>query len=138
MARGKLFILTEARLSALYKQESDYEILERFPGASLKGKKYKPLFDYFIKCKENGAFTVLVDHYVKDEEGTGVVHQAPYFGAVSSKLLQKYLWEVNISDHCSWVVESRLSLNFFALPRPMESFCLAPYPQICTHSPHSC
>ncbi|CAO2596059.1 Isoleucine--tRNA ligase, cytoplasmic, partial [Lemmus lemmus] len=31
--------------------------------------------------KESGAFTVLVDHYVKDEEGTGVVHQAPYFGA---------------------------------------------------------
>ncbi|KAM5227764.1 LOW QUALITY PROTEIN: isoleucine--tRNA ligase, cytoplasmic-like [Ctenodactylus gundi] len=31
--------------------------------------------------KENGAFTVLVDHYVKEEEGTGVVHQAPYFGA---------------------------------------------------------
>ncbi|KAM5260283.1 isoleucine--tRNA ligase, cytoplasmic isoform 2-T3 [Hipposideros larvatus] len=79
--RGKLFILMEARLSALYKLESDYEILERFPGASLKGKKYRPLFDYFLKCKENGAFTVLVDNYVKEEEGTGVVHQAPYFGA---------------------------------------------------------
>ncbi|XP_036043283.1 isoleucine--tRNA ligase, cytoplasmic isoform X2 [Onychomys torridus] len=81
VARGKLFILMEARLSALYKLEGDYEILERFPGTSLKGKKYKPLFDYFIKFKESGAFTVLVDHYVKDEEGTGVVHQAPYFGA---------------------------------------------------------
>lgn len=29
VARGKLFILMEARLSALYKLESDYEILER-------------------------------------------------------------------------------------------------------------
>ncbi|GAB1298166.1 Isoleucine--tRNA ligase, cytoplasmic [Apodemus speciosus] len=84
VTRGKLFILMEARLSALYKLESDYEILERFPGAALKGKKYKPLFDYFIKCKESGAFTVLVDHYVRDEEGTGVVHQAPYFGALVS------------------------------------------------------
>uniref|UniRef100_A0A2K5Z204 Isoleucine--tRNA ligase, cytoplasmic n=1 Tax=Mandrillus leucophaeus TaxID=9568 RepID=A0A2K5Z204_MANLE len=53
----------------------------RFPGSYLKGKKYRPLFDYFMKCKENGAFTVLVDNYVKEEEGTGVVHQAPYFGA---------------------------------------------------------
>lgn len=26
---------------------------------------------------------MLVDGYVKEEEGTGVVHQAPYFGAVS-------------------------------------------------------
>lgn len=25
----------------------------------------------------------MVDNYVKEEEGTGVVHQAPYFGAVS-------------------------------------------------------
>uniref|UniRef100_F7HK61 Isoleucine--tRNA ligase, cytoplasmic n=1 Tax=Callithrix jacchus TaxID=9483 RepID=F7HK61_CALJA len=81
VARGKLLILMEARLSALYKLESDYEILERFPGTYLKGKKYRPLFDYFVKCKENGAFTVLVDNYVKEEEGTGVVHQAPYFGA---------------------------------------------------------
>uniref|UniRef100_A0A8C4M7N6 isoleucine--tRNA ligase n=1 Tax=Equus asinus asinus TaxID=83772 RepID=A0A8C4M7N6_EQUAS len=81
VVRGKLLILMEARLSALYKLESDYEILERFPGAYLKGKKYTPLFDYFVKCKENGAFTVLVDNYVREEEGTGVVHQAPYFGA---------------------------------------------------------
>uniref|UniRef100_A0A8C2USK6 Isoleucine--tRNA ligase, cytoplasmic n=1 Tax=Chinchilla lanigera TaxID=34839 RepID=A0A8C2USK6_CHILA len=29
--------------------ESDYEILERFPGVYLKGKKYKPLFNYFLK-----------------------------------------------------------------------------------------
>ncbi|XP_058997292.1 isoleucine--tRNA ligase, cytoplasmic [Mustela lutreola] len=81
VVRGKLLILMEARLSALYKLESDYEILERFPGTCLKGKKYRPLFDYFVQCKENGAFTVLADNYVREEEGTGVVHQAPYFGA---------------------------------------------------------
>ncbi|XP_073084971.1 isoleucine--tRNA ligase, cytoplasmic isoform X2 [Manis javanica] len=81
VVRRKILILMEARLSALYKVESDYEILDQFPGIYLKGKKYKPLFDYFVKCKENGAFTVLVDSYVREEEGTGVVHQAPYFGA---------------------------------------------------------
>lgn len=35
-----------------------------------------------------------MDNYVKEEEGTGVVHQAPYFGAVSrifSKIMQ--LWQ---------------------------------------------
>ncbi|XP_037012963.2 isoleucine--tRNA ligase, cytoplasmic isoform X1 [Artibeus jamaicensis] len=81
VVRGKSLILMEARLSALFRSESDYEILERFPGTYLKGKKYRPLFNYFVKCKENGAFTVLVDSYVREEEGTGVVHQAPYFGA---------------------------------------------------------
>ncbi|XP_053153865.1 isoleucine--tRNA ligase, cytoplasmic isoform X2 [Hemicordylus capensis] len=78
---GKIFILMEARLLSLYKSESEYTVLDRFPGITLKGKKYKPLFNYFIKCKENGAFTVVTDNYVKEEEGTGVVHQAPYFGA---------------------------------------------------------
>uniref|UniRef100_A0A8C3E494 isoleucine--tRNA ligase n=1 Tax=Corvus moneduloides TaxID=1196302 RepID=A0A8C3E494_CORMO len=80
-ATGKIYILMESRLVALYKSDSEYEILDRFPGIALKGKKYKPLFEYFIQCKEKGAFTVVVDGYVKEEEGTGVVHQAPYFGA---------------------------------------------------------
>ncbi|KAK2119339.1 Isoleucine--tRNA ligase, cytoplasmic [Saguinus oedipus] len=97
VARGKLLILMEARLSALYKLESDYEILEReslelcqqtspmeqhcrswwLVSADLGGSS--PAMAWI--CKENGAFTVLVDNYVKEEEGTGVVHQAPYFGA---------------------------------------------------------
>ncbi|XP_014814158.1 PREDICTED: isoleucine--tRNA ligase, cytoplasmic [Calidris pugnax] len=80
-ATGKIYILMESRLIALYKSDSEYEILDRFPGIALKGKKYKPLFDYFIQCKDKGAFAVVVDNYVKEEEGTGVVHQAPYFGA---------------------------------------------------------
>lgn len=80
-ATGKIYILMESRLVALYKSDSEYQILDRFPGIALKGKKYKPLFEYFIQCKEKGAFTVVVDGYVKEEEGTGVVHQAPYFGA---------------------------------------------------------
>lgn len=42
------------------------------------------LLTFLFQWKENGAFTVLADSYVREEEGTGVVHQAPYFGAVSS------------------------------------------------------
>ena len=33
--------------------------------------------------KERGAFRILNDTYVTEESGTGVVHQAPYFGEVS-------------------------------------------------------
>ncbi|XP_075405943.1 isoleucine--tRNA ligase, cytoplasmic isoform X2 [Tenrec ecaudatus] len=88
--KGKLLILMEARLSALYKMDNDYEVLERFPGSYLKGKKYRPLFDYFAKYKECGAFTVLVDNYVKEEEGTGVVHQAPYFGADDYRVCMEF------------------------------------------------
>uniref|UniRef100_A0A672FUC9 Isoleucine--tRNA ligase, cytoplasmic n=1 Tax=Salarias fasciatus TaxID=181472 RepID=A0A672FUC9_SALFA len=61
-----------------------------FPGKVLKGKKYKPLFQYFVKLGEKGAFQVVVDNYVKEEEGTGVVHQAPYFGADDYRVCAEY------------------------------------------------
>ncbi|OCT83213.1 isoleucyl-tRNA synthetase 1 S homeolog isoform X1 [Xenopus laevis] len=80
-SNGNMYILMEARLSALYKAETEYDILERFPGKNLKGKKYTPLFPYFEKAAARVAFTVVTDNYVKSEEGTGVVHQSPYFGA---------------------------------------------------------
>lgn len=49
-----------------------------------------PVIIYFclgFQSKESGAFTVVLDNYVREEEGTGVVHQAPYFGAVSTQFL---------------------------------------------------
>ncbi|XP_073681649.1 isoleucine--tRNA ligase, cytoplasmic-like [Garra rufa] len=86
----KVYIMMEARLVALFKSDSEYTILEKFPGKTLKGKKYKPLFEYFIKCRENGAFSVVMDNYVRDDDGTGVVHQAPYFGADDFRVCMDY------------------------------------------------
>ncbi|RXN31950.1 isoleucine--tRNA cytoplasmic [Labeo rohita] len=86
----KVYIMMEARLVALFKSDSEYTILDKFPGKTLKGKKYKPLFEYFIKCKESGAFSVVVDNYVRDDDGTGVVHQAPYFGADDYRICMDY------------------------------------------------
>ena len=53
---------------------------------------------FLFQCKESGAFTVLVDNYVKEEEGTGIVHQAPYFGAVSTINLASVL----MRSKCHW------------------------------------
>jgi len=80
-ATERIFILMEARIVSLYKDESEYTILERFPGKKLEGKTYQPLFPYFKEMKSsNGAFRVLCDGYVTADNGTGVVHQAPAFG----------------------------------------------------------
>lgn len=49
-------------------------------GSDLVGKRYKPLFSYFLSLKQEGAFRVLGDGYVTSESGTGIVHQAPAFG----------------------------------------------------------
>ncbi|XP_027849362.2 isoleucine--tRNA ligase, cytoplasmic [Aphis gossypii] len=75
----KIFILMEARLETLFKKKESYTILDKFPGEKLKGLKYTPLFPYF-KQYQNTAFIVLTDGYVSAESGTGIVHQAPYFG----------------------------------------------------------
>ena len=56
-------------------------ILEEFPGSSLVGKEYKPLFPYFVNIAKKGkAFRVLSGEYVTASAGTCIVHQAPAFG----------------------------------------------------------
>lgn len=55
-----------------------YAIEKSMLGADLKGKRYQPLFDFFIGPESY--FQVLTDTYVTDDAGTGVVHQAPAFG----------------------------------------------------------
>ncbi|CAM6124618.1 unnamed protein product [Calypogeia fissa] len=58
---------------------SAYEILSKCKGVDLVGKKYTPLFDYYLSYSKE-AFKVVADSYVTDDAGTGVVHQAPAFG----------------------------------------------------------
>ncbi|KAL6576728.1 hypothetical protein OROMI_011004 [Orobanche minor] len=61
------------------KKVDTYEILDKLSGASLVGKKYVPLFDYF-KDYSDVAFKVVSDNYVTIDSGTGIVHCAPAFG----------------------------------------------------------
>ncbi|XP_026849704.1 isoleucine--tRNA ligase, cytoplasmic [Drosophila persimilis] len=77
----RLFILAESRLSYVFKTEAEYEVKEKFAGKTLKDLHYKPLFPYFTKRgAEVKAYRVLVDEYVTEDSGTGIVHNAPYFG----------------------------------------------------------
>ncbi len=69
-------ILAEARLEVL---DGDHEILERHKGRDLVGRRYHPVFEHFRG--EPGAFRVVAADYVTTEDGTGIVHTAPAFGA---------------------------------------------------------
>ncbi|NGX51280.1 MAG: hypothetical protein K1060chlam2_01145, partial [Chlamydiae bacterium] len=75
---GNQYIVCKARLASCFKEE--VEILETFKGEKLKGKRYKPLFDTFVKDASPNAFTILIDDSVGEDEGTGIVHAAPAFG----------------------------------------------------------
>lgn len=46
------------------------------------GLRYEPLFKYFehLLDEQPKLWTVLSDGYVTSDSGTGIVHQAPYFG----------------------------------------------------------
>lgn len=56
-----------------------YRIVATWNGPELVGMQYEPLLPY-VKPDE-GAFRVIAGDYVSTEEGTGIVHIAPTFGA---------------------------------------------------------
>ncbi|KIW94008.1 isoleucine-tRNA ligase [Cladophialophora bantiana CBS 173.52] len=79
---GQKFIMLEKLLRTLYKdpKKAKFKVLEKMKGSDLKGKQYLPPFDYFYDEFKDSAFRVLNATYVTDDDGTGVVHQAPAFG----------------------------------------------------------
>jgi isoleucyl-tRNA synthetase len=82
------YILGEARLSAYYKNESEYKIIWRKKGAELKGIEYEPLFPYFSWAAESNAFRTYLGDFVTTEDGTGIVHTAPGFGEDDARVLK--------------------------------------------------
>jgi isoleucyl-tRNA synthetase len=76
---GAQFIVNHKLVASVYKDPTEYDVVKTFQGKELVGKKYVPLFDYFVKQFPN-AFRVVSDTYVTESDGTGIVHQAPAFG----------------------------------------------------------
>lgn len=76
------YVFAEALLEKVTKaiKLEEYEVLEKLKGKDLEGTEYVPLFDDFIKYREQGCFKALCDTFVTSVDGTGVVHTAPAFG----------------------------------------------------------
>jgi len=73
------FILAESRLGVV---DGEYEIVERYRGRDLVGIRYEPVFDYFRDYEPDvDRWYVVEADFVSTEDGTGVVHMAPAFGA---------------------------------------------------------
>ncbi len=60
---GRVYLLLEERLSALFKSEQEYTLLDKMLGKQLCGKKYEPLFPYYQGLKSTepgqGAFRIV-------------------------------------------------------------------------------
>ena len=90
---GDHIILAEARLDAYKKElcvvDGDGNLLApqiaaRYKGAELVGLEYEPLFPWVNPGE--GAYRVIPGDYVTTEDGTGIVHIAPTFGADDKKV----------------------------------------------------
>ncbi|HEY6976083.1 MAG TPA: isoleucine--tRNA ligase [Chitinophagaceae bacterium] len=68
-----------------------WKILAEFKGSELEGIKYEQLLPFEANKTDNpNAFKVLLGDFVTTEEGTGIVHTAPAFGADDFKIGKKY------------------------------------------------
>jgi len=56
-----------------------FRVIDEFPGSALEGINYEQLIDW-VK-PDPGAFRVVTGDFVTTEDGTGIVHIAPTFGA---------------------------------------------------------
>ncbi len=81
-------ILAAERLEVL---REEYEIVARWKGEALKGRSYTPPYAYFTdEIDKDSAWIVVTADFVSTEEGTGIVHIAPAFGAEDYAVAQEY------------------------------------------------
>lgn len=66
-----------------------FEIAEEFTGKELAGIRYEQLLPYH-QPTDGDAFKVLLGDFVSTEEGTGIVHLAPSFGADDFRVSRKH------------------------------------------------
>ncbi len=70
-----------------------WKILGSFPGSDLENCRYEQLLPYEANSPANAGgdpFRVLLGDFVTTEDGTGIVHTAPAFGADDYKVGKKY------------------------------------------------
>jgi isoleucyl-tRNA synthetase len=64
-----------------------YKVIDEFPGVKLEEVNYEQLIDWVRP--DDGAFRVLTGDFVTTEDGTGIVHIAPTFGADDYKIAKE-------------------------------------------------
>ena len=88
---GERNIMAKALIPSVFSQDDQkaMEMLRVFPGASLEGTEYEPLFPLENPPRKK-AWYVVCDDYVTLTDGTGVVHIAPAFGEDDARVGRKY------------------------------------------------
>ena len=101
---GKKYALGTDEDFQNYSSESKvipYQILAEFTGEDLAGTEYEQLIPWFLPAenpesseayldrREKNAFRVIIGDFVTTEDGTGIVHIAPTFGADDARVAKE-------------------------------------------------
>ena len=78
------YIVAKDLVPTLFNDKIPYEVLGSCKGSDLVGMRYEQLIPWFRP--DEGAFRVIAGDYVSTEEGTGIVHIAPTFGADDARV----------------------------------------------------
>ena len=83
------YILAKDLVPVWFNGKVPFEVLPgTVKGSELAGLRYEQLIPWFRP--DEGAFRVILGDYVTTEEGTGVVHIAPTFGADDAKVARNF------------------------------------------------
>jgi isoleucyl-tRNA synthetase len=89
----KCYILAKSKVEEYFKDNESKEIVGEFPGSTLVGKKYLPLFPYFkdkeLEHKEN-IWKIWHADFITEDAGTGIAHEAPAFGDEDMQLAKEH------------------------------------------------
>lgn len=75
-SKGERYIVGRDLVENIF--NDDFKVVKEIKGSDLVGKEYEPLYPYYAQKRKEGAFRVVHANHVTLEEGTGLVHQAPY------------------------------------------------------------
>ena len=91
---GKKFVEGDAAALAAYTPESKtipYQIIGECKGADLVGTAYEQLIPWCTPAENpTEAFRVIAGDFVTTDDGTGIVHIAPTFGADDARVAKEY------------------------------------------------
>ena len=108
---GEKLIIAEEALERTLQDEKhqplDYEVLRKFPGSELVGKKYQPLDTGSAWPENDKIHTIYAADFVSHESGTGIVHIAPAYGEDDFELAKRHgISAFHVIDDNGYYVDS--------------------------------
>src|SRR5690554_6379312 len=80
MHEGRRLVVAEARVAALFGE--DARVVRRYGADELLGRRSRRPFEIMPEPEESGnAWRIVAEDFVSADDGTGIVHMAPAFGA---------------------------------------------------------